>query len=74
MIIININIEDTATQGGNLVRPGACYVQRDPFPCRQDAGCDHDNYDDDDSEYDASVRCQNHCDSIITKITTDDAS
>ena len=58
VVVVDINdIGDSATQGGNLVRPGACYVQRDPFPCRQDAGFDQTSYDDDDqSEYDSSVK------------------
>ena len=35
------DIADALDQGGDLVRPGAGDVQRDPLPCRQDAGCDH---------------------------------
>ena len=47
VVVVDINdIGDSATQGGNLVRPCACYVQRDPFPCRKDAGFDQTNYDD----------------------------
>ena len=50
VVVVDINdIEDIVTQGGNLIRPGTCYVQRDPFPCRQDAGFDHNHYDDDHS-------------------------